>query len=99
MIKVVYKYKTKTSDLDELKEKFALSADPKFSSDVKNIKIEMFSRIDGDETIIVLDIYYDSLEDYETRSKFEGSLSEWNDIWFNPNNKHTEESVEVLNVL
>ncbi|EPH99691.1 hypothetical protein D920_01147 [Enterococcus faecalis 13-SD-W-01] len=100
MIKVVFTYKTKQKDLPELMEKFAESANnPKFISDVTNQRIDRFKRVDGEDVYIVLDIYYQSREDYETRTKFERSLKEWNDIWFSPTNKHEEVSVEVFDVL
>ncbi len=98
MIKVVFTYKTKTEDLPELMHKFSQSADPKFHSEVGNIKIERFKRIVGEYTYIVLDIYYNSEEDYNARTAFERSQSAWNGIWFNPKNKHEEVSVEIFDV-
>ena len=100
MIKVVFTYKTANENLPELMNKFAESAsNPKLVSNVTNEKIDMFKRIDGDDVYIVLDIYYNSREDYEIRTDFERSLVEWNDIWFSPNNKHEEVRVEVFDVL
>ncbi|BBM16644.1 hypothetical protein G15_0257 [Enterococcus avium] len=100
MIKVVFTYKTKKEDLAELMDKFAQSAsEPEFQSEVTNDKIEMFQRIDGEDVYIVLDIYYHSREDYEERTRFERSLAKWNEIWFSPENKHEEVSVEVFDVL
>lgn len=99
MIKVTFTYKTKIADLDELMNKFMLSADKKFASDPSNIGIEMSRRDEGDYVFIVLDIYYNTLEDYKNRTKYERSLDEWNDIWFNENNKHEEVSVEVFDIL
>lgn len=100
MIKVVFTYQTAKKDLPELMEKFAESgSNPKFQSDVTNQKIEMFQRVEDDNVYIVLDIYYDSREAYEERTSFERSLPEWNAIWFAPENKHTEVSVEVFDVL
>ncbi len=99
MIKVVFTYKTKKEDIDQLMEKFVLSADEKFTSNPSNIGIDMFKKEDEEHVFIVLDIYYNSIEDYEQRTKFERSLTEWNNIWFNSNNKHEEVSVEVFEVI
>ncbi len=99
MIKVVFTYRTKNEDLSELMKKFQQSTDKKFSSDVTNTKIERFKRVENGYTYIVLDIYYNSIEDYKKRTAFEKSKPEWNDIWFNPNNKHEELSVEIFEVL
>lgn len=99
MIKVVFTYKTKTVDFPQLQEKLALSADPKFTSSVSNVKINLFSRVEDQDTILVLDIYYNSVEEYQARTEFERSQDDWNNIWFNPNNKHTQVSVEIFDVL
>ncbi len=99
MIKVVFTYRTKTADLQELMDKFRQSVDPKFKSEPGNIKIERFRRVDGDYTYIVLDIYYRSVEDYNVRTAFERSQPDWNKIWFSPDNKHREVSVEIFEVL
>lgn len=100
MIKVVFTYRTAKENLSELMDKFAESANnPKFISDVTSSKIDMFKRTDGDYVYVVLDIYYNSREDYETRTRFERSLAEWNEIWFSPNNKHEEIKVEVFDIL
>ncbi len=99
MIKVVFRYRTKTEDLGELMEKFKLSASEEFISEVSNTGISMFKKVDESDTVIVLDIYYNSLEDYKVRTEFERSNAKWSDIWFNDNNKHIEESVEVFEVL
>jgi hypothetical protein len=47
----------------------------------------------------VLDIYYNSREEFEERTRFERSLPEWNALWFAPDIKHTEVSVDVFDVL
>lgn len=100
MIKVVFTYRTAKKDLPELMEKFAESgSNPKFQSAVTNQKIEMFQRTDGDDVYVVLDIYYRSREDYEERTRFERSIPEWNALWFGPDIKHTEVSVEVFDVI
>lgn len=100
MIKVVFTYKTHKDNLNELMEKFAESAsNPKFISDVTNKKIDMFKREDGNNVYIVLDIYYDSINDYNARTEFERGLDEWNNIWFSTENKHEEISVEVFDIL
>lgn len=99
MVKVVYTYRTKTADLAELMAKFAQSADPKFDSTPTNVKIEMFQRVAGDDTIIVLDIYYASLADFHARHAFESQNADWQAIWFDENNKHQEISVEVFDCL
>ncbi len=98
MIKVVFTYRTKHEDLPELMAKFGQSADPKFASDVSNVKIDRFSRREGESTYIVLDIYYHSEEDYHARTAFERSQADWNTIWFSSENKHEEVSVEVFDV-
>ncbi|MFV2029628.1 hypothetical protein [Neisseria sp. S1] len=99
MIKVVYTYRTKTEDLNELMEKFARSALPQFDSQPNNLKIEMSRRDEGRDTYIRLDIYYNCIEDYQVRNRQERSWPQWQEIWFNPDNKHTEVSVEVYEVL
>lgn len=100
MIKVVFTYKVTKKDLPELMNKFAESAkNPKFQSEVSNTKIEMFQRVDGEDVYVVLDIYYHSREDYQKRTAFERSIAEWNEIWFSPDNKHEEVSVEIFDVL
>lgn len=100
MIKVVFTYKTKKADLPELMAKFAQSAkEPEFQSAVSNSKIEMFQRTEVENVYVVLDIYYHSREDYEARTAFERSLPKWNAIWFSPEKKHEEVSVEVFDVL
>lgn len=100
MIKVVFTYRTKKKDLPKLMEKFAESGkNPKFHSQVTNKKIETFQRFEGDEAIVILDIYYDSVADYQKKTAFERSLPEWNAIWFSDDIKHEEVSVEVFDVL
>lgn len=99
MIKVEFIYKTQTKDLEKLMEKFQLSADPKFASTPSNIGIDMFKQEEAEVTYIILDIYYNNKAEYEARTKFERSLTEWNNIWFNKANKHEEVSVKVFEVL
>lgn len=99
MIKVVYTYRTKTADLDELMDKFSRSAAPQFDSQPNNLKIEMSRRDEGGDTYILLDIYYNCIEDYQARLKQEQSWAQWQEIWFGSENKHTEVSVEVYEVL
>ena len=100
MIKVVFTYRTKKKDLSKPMEKFVESGNnPKFHSPVTNKKIEMFQRFEGEDAIVVLDIYYDSLADYQERTTFERSLPEWNAIWFSDSIEHEEVSVEVFDVL
>lgn len=99
MIKVVFTYRTRTADLPELMQKLQQSADPRFDSTPSNTGISLFQRAVGDETELVLDIYYDNEADYEQRTRFERSLPEWNEIWFDPAKKHREVSVTVLDVL
>lgn len=99
MIKVVYTYKTKTCHLDELMAKFAQSADEQFDSTPTNIKIELSRRDEGDDTYMRLDIYYQSMEDYLARKAQEESWEAWQAIWFNPNNRHEEVSVDIYHVL
>lgn len=99
MIKVVFTYKTKKENIDELMQKFQLSSDEKFNSTPSNIGISMFKREVNDFIYIVLDIYYNSIEDYQKRTNFERSQDAWNEIWFNKNIKHEEVSVEIFEVL
>lgn len=99
MIKVVYTYKTKKENLNELMEKFMQSGDKKFSTDVNNIKIEMFKQEKDDFMFIILDIYYNNLEEYNIRKEFEMSNTEWQEIWFADNIKHTEVSVELMELM
>lgn len=99
MIRVEFIYRTKEENLEELMDKFQLSSAEKFASVPSNIGIDMFEKRDKDYVYIILDIYYASIEDYEKRTEYERSLSEWNDIWFNKNNKHEEVSVITHKVL
>lgn len=99
MIKVVFTYRTKTEHLPALMAKLQASADPKFYSTPTNLGLGISERRLGDETEIVLDIYYASREDYEARTAFERSQAAWNDIWFHPANQHRELSVEVFDVM
>jgi len=99
MIKAVFRYTTKTKDLPELMGKFGQSVDPKFASEVTNTKIELFQREEGDTTIISLEIYYNNEDEYNQRTAFERAQTEWQEIWFGPNNKHTLESVEIFNCI
>lgn len=96
MIKVYFKYRTKTKDLGELQNKFKQSADPKFKSEPSNQGIEMMSKIEGEDTIVMLEIKYNSVEDYQKRTEFERNQKAWNEIWFGENNKHIEEAVEIF---
>lgn len=99
MIKVVYTYVIALEYKDELFNKFMLSGDKKFDTPVSNTGIKMYQRIDGDNLIVALDIYYNTLQDYHTRRDFELSNDEWVDIWFNTNNKHKELSVDIFECL
>ncbi len=99
MIKVVFTYKTKKENLNELMEKFQLSASEEFNSSPSNVGIEMSKREDGNDVYVVLDIYYNSRQEYEQRDAFEKSQKKWNEIWFNECNSHTEVSVLVFDVL
>lgn len=99
MIKVVFTYVTEQQYIEELMNKFQQSADPKFNSAVTNTGIHLYRKEEGNLVYFILDIFYDSFEDYETRTAFERSQDEWNEIWFNDNNHHTLQSIEVLDVL
>lgn len=98
MIKVVFTYRTKTANLDELLAKFIASGAAEFNSEPSNVGIDRMMREDGDDTVVVLTIAYNSMSDYEARTDFERSQENWNNIWFNENNKHIEESVVVYEV-
>lgn len=98
MIKAVYTYKTLTADLGELMSKFSKSADPKFDSTPTNVKIEMSERIENEYTFVRLDIYYQSLGDFEQRRNFELSHKDWQEIWFNDSNKHELVSLEIYHL-
>lgn len=98
MIKAVYTYKTFTADLGELFDKFAQSADPKFDSTPTNVKIEMSERVENDATFVRLDIYYQSLADFEQRRAFELAHPDWQAIWFHENNKHELVSLEIYHL-
>ena len=78
--------------------KFAQSADPKFHSTPTNLKIEMSERIENDYTFMRLDIYYQSLDDFEKRRAFELSHPDWQAIWFNDSNKHELVSLDVYHL-
>ena len=99
MIKVTFVYKTKTEHLDELMQKFKESSHEKFKSDPSNLSISMYSKEENDYTIINLDIFYNSIDDYRKRTEFELSQPDWNEIWFSNAIKHEQVSVEVYNVL
>lgn len=99
MIKVVFTYKTKSEDLDELLNKFKHSAHRSFDSEVSNTGISMYKRVENEDTYIVLDIFYNNIEEYKIRTDFERSNEKWCDIWFNKNNKHIEVSVEIFEVM
>ncbi|MCU7557735.1 hypothetical protein ROU88_07335 [Macrococcus capreoli] len=99
MIKVVFTYTTPNEYLPELMAKFQASADSKFNSEVSNTGIKMYKKSDATTTTIALDIFYNSIEDYETRTQFERSQDDWNRIWFADDIKHTLQSVEVFECL
>lgn len=99
MIKVVYTYRTKTQDLEALFTKFKQSTDERFYTAIDHVRLEKFRRDVLDDTYIVLDIYYSSLEDFKIRKAFEEANPDWCEIWFNPLNKHEEVSVEVFEVI
>ena len=99
MIRVDFLYRVKTEDLPKMMEKFKDSADSKFQSSPSNIKIEMAQQVIKEETLISLNIYYDSIEDYEERTKFERSKKEWSDIWFQSDDIFTQESINVFHVV
>lgn len=99
MIKVVYTYQTKSEHLAELMEKFKLSAGKQFETEIDNVKIEMFKQVKADDVYIILDIYYNNIEEYQIRKQFEENNAEWQKIWFAPDNKHIEVSVELMEVM
>ncbi|TDM49184.1 hypothetical protein ETI06_06440 [Macrococcoides goetzii] len=99
MIKVVFTYTTKNEYLPELMHKFQASADPKFNSTPSSTDIKMYRQTNDTTTTIVLDIFYNSIADYEARTAFERSQEDWNDIWFAVDIKHTLESVEIYECL
>lgn len=99
MIRVDFLYRLKTSDLPKMMEKFKASADKKFQSNPSNIKLEMAQQVIEEETVISLNIYYNSLEDYEARTKFERSQKEWVAIWFQPGDIFTQESINVFHIV
>lgn len=80
MIKVVFTYTTKNEYLPELMHKFQASADPKFNSTPSSTDIKMYKQANDTTTTIILDIFYHSLADYETRTAFERRQEEWNAI-------------------
>lgn len=99
MIKGVFTYTTKNEYLPELMHKFQVSADPKFNSTPSSTDIKMYKQANDTTTTIILDIFYHSLADYETRTAFERRQEEWNAIWFAVDTKHTLESVEIYECL
>lgn len=99
MIKVVFTYVTEQRYVDELLHKFQQSASPEFDSEVTNTGLHLYRKEEGGLVYFILDIFYHSKEDYAARTAFERSQTAWNDIWFNDNNHHTLQSVEVLDVL
>lgn len=99
MIKVVFTYKTKKEDLPELMNKFQQSSASKFHSEPSNTGISMYKREEDEFTFIILDVFYNSVEDYHIRTAFERSQDEWNEIWFSSDIKHEEVSVEIFDVL
>lgn len=99
MIRVDFLYRVKTKKLPRMMDKFKFSADKKFESNPSNIQIEMGQQEIGDETLMSLNIYYNCIEDYEERTKFERSQKEWLDIWFQPGDIFTQESVQVFHLV
>lgn len=99
MIKVVFTYTTPNEYIPELMQKFKASADPKFSSSPSSNDIKMYKQSNDTTTTIVLDIFYNSIEDYEARTQFERSQDDWNNIWFAEDIQHTLESVEIYECL
>ncbi|EHJ55638.1 hypothetical protein HMPREF9318_01916 [Streptococcus urinalis FB127-CNA-2] len=85
MIRVDFLYRVKTINKEQLLAKFAESADPKFDSQLTNTKIEMAFLEHNDYTDISLNIYYQTIEDYQERTAFERSQADWNAIWFQEN--------------
>jgi hypothetical protein len=77
-------------------QKFVQSGSAELNADVTNIGIQMFKRVDEECVYINLDIFYSNLEEYNERTLFEKSNKNWNEIWFNKNNKHEEVSVEIF---
>lgn len=99
MIKVVFTYTTKNEYLPELMNKFQASADPKFNSTPSSTDIKMYKQANDTTTTIVLDIFYNSIADYEARTAFERRQEDWNAIWFADDIKHMLESVEIYECL
>lgn len=99
MIRVDFLYRLKTKNLPKMMDKFKASADKKFQSNPSNLQIEMAQQEIDDETLISLNIYYDSVEDYEERTKFERNQKEWLDIWFQPGDIFIQESVRVFHLV
>lgn len=79
--------------------KFQVSADPKFNSTPSSTDIKMYRQTYDTTTTIELDIFYNSIADYEARTAFERSQEDWNAIWFAVDTKHTLESVEIYECL
>lgn len=96
MIRVDFLYRVKTKDLTKMMEKFEASADPKFKSEPSNVKIEMAQIKEEEETIISLNIYYNSIDDYTERTKFERSQKKWLEMWFKPADIFTQESMKIF---
>lgn len=99
MIKAMYIYKTKTNNLPELMEKFKESREEKFITTPNNEGINMYKEVQGEDTFIYLDIFYESLETFKYRKNFEDNDKRWQEIWFNKTNKHEEIAVHILEVL
>lgn len=99
MIRVQFTYKTLTSNLPELFEKFAQSRAEQFKSTPQNIGITMLRKEIEEHTFIQLEIDYNSLEDYEARTQFERQQPEWNAIWFSDAIKHELISVDIYEKL
>jgi hypothetical protein len=77
-------------------QKFKQSASGEFKTEICNTGIKMYQKIESDYTFIILDIFYNSMSDYQARHKYESNNKKWQEIWFSKNNVHTQVSVELL---
>ncbi|WP_099974937.1 hypothetical protein [Lactobacillus terrae] len=98
MIRADFVYEVETKNLDKLMAKFQQSGAEKFNSEPTHVKMEMAMREEYDKIYVSLNFYYNSLDDYMTRSKFEQSQSEWMDIWFTPNDFFKQVSLNVYEI-
>ena len=98
MIRADFVYEVPTKDLDKLMAKFKQSGDSKFDSEPSNVKMEMAQRQEFDKTYVSLNVYYNSMEDYMARTKFEQSQPDWIDIWSTPNDIFKRVSLEVYEI-